>query len=60
MFPYLAPALSTAGMFAHVCCAVPLQQLSLKCVPRETRAQQEDASADDFPSGGGKCFDFEQ
>ena len=58
MFPYLALALSTAGTFANVCCAAPLWQLTLKCVGRETPSQLADASADDFPSDGGKCFDF--
>lgn len=38
--------------------AVPLWQLSLKCIRREMPSQLADASADDFPSDGGKYFDF--
>lgn len=56
MFPYLAVALSTAGMFASVSCAAQLWQLSLKCIQRETPSQLADACANDFPSDGAKCF----
>lgn len=56
MFPHLAVALSAAGVFASVCCAAQLWQLSLKCIQREIPSQLADAYADDFPSDGGKCF----
>lgn len=58
MLPYLALALSTAGTFANVCWAAPPWQISLKRTRRETPSQRADASAGDFSSDGGKCFDF--
>lgn len=52
--------LSAADVFASMCCAAQLWQLSLKCSQRETPSQLADAYVDDFPSDGGSALNLHE